>query len=69
MLTPSELEKIHADIVRLRAETMKRLEAPPTPVIDPTPSIRVLFWYPLAFVAGLFIAVAGVMVLIFHLLH
>jgi hypothetical protein len=68
MLTQAELEKIHADLVRLRAETMKLVGSrPPTPV-EARPSILELFWYPLAFAAGLFIVVAGLTVWVTKLL-
>jgi len=68
MLTPSELEKIHADIVRLRAETMKRLDPQPTSPVDARASIRDLFWYPQAFAIGLFAIVADLTVWVTKLL-
>jgi hypothetical protein len=70
MLTQAELEKIHADIVRLRTETMKLVgPATRTPNAERRTSnvearqfTRETFWYPLAFASGLFATVAGLTV-------
>ncbi|WP_367372183.1 hypothetical protein [Pseudomonas lini] len=70
MLTQAELEKIHADIVRLRAETMKLVgPVTRTPNVEARQFTRETFWYPLAFAIGLFATVAGLTVWVTKLLN
>ena len=73
MLTQAELEKIHADIVRVRAETMRlvgagtSLSATESSGTTTEPSKLTaweLFWCPVTIVAGMFVVIGGAMALI-----
>lgn len=82
-LSPAELEKIHAKIVKLMDDTIKRNaesrkfnaeagkfnpEASKL-IADASKFTRETFWYPMAVVTGLYCVMAVIMTVIYKLLH
>lgn len=74
MLTQVELEKIHSDIVKVRAETMRLVgsgtsfsatESSGTTAESSKLTAWELFWCPVTIVAGMFVVIGGAMALIF----
>jgi len=68
-LSAAELDKIHADIVNLMAETRRLNAAPPMLNAEAGKFTRETFWYPMAVVTGLYGAMAVIMAVIYKLLH